>query len=129
MKASPLQIAWHNDYTPIYSVHFDPNGKGRLATSGKYVSIRHQWALALNANSIHPVITTLEYAPSPSSSLFPNATSLTASIAVEGGMLRGREKDCLLEYAGETHPGCKRSALLSQRYATHPPASNAKRVK
>lgn len=37
MKASPLLISWHNDNAPIYSVHFDPNGKGRLATAGKYV--------------------------------------------------------------------------------------------
>ncbi|EAL87497.1 chromatin assembly factor 1 subunit B, putative [Aspergillus fumigatus Af293] len=35
MKATPLLIAWHNDNAPIYSVHFDPNGKGRLATAGK----------------------------------------------------------------------------------------------
>jgi hypothetical protein len=37
MKATPLLIAWHNDNAPIYSVHFDPHGKGRLATAGKYV--------------------------------------------------------------------------------------------
>lgn len=37
MKASPILIAWHNDNAPIYSVHFDPNGKGRLATAGKCV--------------------------------------------------------------------------------------------
>ncbi|THC98902.1 hypothetical protein EYZ11_001615 [Aspergillus tanneri] len=36
MKATPLLIAWHNDNAPIYSVHFDPNGKGRLATAGNY---------------------------------------------------------------------------------------------
>jgi len=36
MKASPLLISWHNDNAPIYSVHFDPNGKGRLATAGKW---------------------------------------------------------------------------------------------
>lgn len=40
MKATPLLIAWHNDNAPIYSVHFDPNGKGRLATAGKYVWIK-----------------------------------------------------------------------------------------
>lgn len=37
MRATPLLISWHNDNAPIYSVHFDPNGKGRLATAGKYV--------------------------------------------------------------------------------------------
>lgn len=34
MKASPLLISWHNENTPIYSVHFAPHGKGRLATAG-----------------------------------------------------------------------------------------------
>ncbi|KAJ5601997.1 hypothetical protein N7510_011531 [Penicillium lagena] len=34
MKASPLLISWHNENAPIYSVHFDPNGKNRLATAG-----------------------------------------------------------------------------------------------
>jgi chromatin assembly factor 1 subunit B len=37
MKATPLLVSWHNDNAPIYSVHYDPNGKGRLATAGKYV--------------------------------------------------------------------------------------------
>ncbi|KAJ5389885.1 uncharacterized protein N7496_000953 [Penicillium cataractarum] len=40
MKASPLLISWHNDNAPIYSVHFDPNGKGRLATAGNDNNIR-----------------------------------------------------------------------------------------
>ncbi|KAL9121413.1 MAG: hypothetical protein Q9187_002026 [Circinaria calcarea] len=40
MKASPLLIAWHNDNAPIYSAHFEPNGKGRLATSGGDNNVR-----------------------------------------------------------------------------------------
>ncbi|KAL2864150.1 putative chromatin assembly factor 1 subunit B [Aspergillus lucknowensis] len=40
MKATPLLIAWHNDNAPIYSVHFDPNGKGRLATAGNDNNVR-----------------------------------------------------------------------------------------
>ncbi|KAL4820596.1 WD40-repeat-containing domain protein [Aspergillus spinulosporus] len=40
MKANPLLIAWHNDNAPIYSVHFDPNGKGRLATAGNDNNVR-----------------------------------------------------------------------------------------
>ena len=37
MKATPLLIAWHEEnrqYTPVYSAHFEPHGKGRLATAG-----------------------------------------------------------------------------------------------
>ncbi|KAJ5232265.1 Chromatin assembly factor 1 subunit B [Penicillium chermesinum] len=40
MKASALLISWHNDNVPIYSVHFDPNGKGRLATAGNDNNVR-----------------------------------------------------------------------------------------
>jgi hypothetical protein len=40
MKASPLLISWHNDNAPIYSVHFDPNGKGRVATAGNDNNVR-----------------------------------------------------------------------------------------
>ena len=40
MKASPLLISWHNDNAPIYSAHFEPQGKGRLATSGGDNNVR-----------------------------------------------------------------------------------------
>lgn len=40
MKASPLLISWHNDNTPIYSAHFEPYGKGRLATAGGDNNVR-----------------------------------------------------------------------------------------
>ncbi|KAL1966643.1 hypothetical protein VTN77DRAFT_4054 [Rasamsonia byssochlamydoides] len=40
MKATPLLIAWHNDNAPIYSVHFDPHGNGRLATAGNDNNVR-----------------------------------------------------------------------------------------
>ena len=40
MKASPLLISWHNDNTPIYSAHFEPHGKGRLATAGGDNNVR-----------------------------------------------------------------------------------------
>ncbi|KAL4811039.1 WD40-repeat-containing domain protein [Aspergillus unguis] len=40
MKATPLLISWHNDNAPIYSVHYDPNGKGRLATAGNDNNVR-----------------------------------------------------------------------------------------
>ncbi|KAJ5748595.1 uncharacterized protein N7511_010291 [Penicillium nucicola] len=40
MKATPLLVSWHNDNAPIYSVHYDPNGKGRLATAGNDNNVR-----------------------------------------------------------------------------------------
>ncbi|OKL56595.1 hypothetical protein UA08_08170 [Talaromyces atroroseus] len=40
MKATPLLIAWHNDNAPVYSVHFDPHGKGRFATAGNDNNVR-----------------------------------------------------------------------------------------
>lgn len=40
MKASPLLISWQNDNLPIYSVHFEPHGKGRLATAGGDNNVR-----------------------------------------------------------------------------------------
>ncbi|KAK2811608.1 hypothetical protein FQN50_001950 [Emmonsiellopsis sp. PD_5] len=40
MKATPLLISWHDDNAPIYSTHFDPRGKGRLATAGNDNNVR-----------------------------------------------------------------------------------------
>ncbi|PHH73702.1 hypothetical protein CDD80_3627 [Ophiocordyceps camponoti-rufipedis] len=34
MKATPIIINWHDQNAPIYSAHFEPSGKGRLATAG-----------------------------------------------------------------------------------------------
>ncbi|KAF4462812.1 chromatin assembly factor 1 subunit B [Fusarium albosuccineum] len=34
MKAAPLIINWHDQNAPVYSAHFEPAGKGRLATAG-----------------------------------------------------------------------------------------------
>jgi hypothetical protein len=40
MKAVPLTIHWHEHNQPIYSAHFEPNGKGRLATAGGDNNVR-----------------------------------------------------------------------------------------
>ncbi|KAK3643297.1 Chromatin assembly factor 1 subunit [Elasticomyces elasticus] len=40
MKAAPLLVAWHNDNAAIYSAHFEPHGKGRLATAGGDNNVR-----------------------------------------------------------------------------------------
>ncbi|XP_044719938.1 putative WD repeat-containing protein C26H5.03 [Hirsutella rhossiliensis] len=34
MKATPLIINWHDQNAPVYSAHFEPSAKGRLATAG-----------------------------------------------------------------------------------------------
>ncbi|KAF8473917.1 WD40-repeat-containing domain protein [Kalaharituber pfeilii] len=40
MKAIPLTIHWHDHNQPIYSAHFEPHGKGRLATAGGDNNVR-----------------------------------------------------------------------------------------
>ncbi|KAF2402731.1 WD40 repeat-like protein [Trichodelitschia bisporula] len=40
MKAAPLLVQWHNEGTPIFSAHFEPHGKGRLATAGGDSNVR-----------------------------------------------------------------------------------------
>ena len=40
MKAMPLIINWHESNTPIWSAHFEPHGKSRLATGGGDRSVR-----------------------------------------------------------------------------------------
>ncbi|KAH6990843.1 WD40-repeat-containing domain protein [Ilyonectria sp. MPI-CAGE-AT-0026] len=34
MKATPLIINWHDQNAPVYSAHFEPGARGRLATAG-----------------------------------------------------------------------------------------------
>lgn len=40
MKATPLIINWHDQNAPVYSAHFEPSGKGRLATAGGDNNVR-----------------------------------------------------------------------------------------
>lgn len=40
MKSTPLIINWHDQNAPIYSAHFEPQGKGRLATGGGDNNVR-----------------------------------------------------------------------------------------
>ncbi|KAI1811844.1 WD40 repeat-like protein [Poronia punctata] len=40
MKSTPLIINWHEKNAPIYSAHFEPHGKGRLATGGGDNNVR-----------------------------------------------------------------------------------------
>ncbi|KAF3938755.1 Coronin-7 [Dactylella cylindrospora] len=44
MKAVPLTIHWHEDSSPVYSAHFEPNGK-RLATAGGDNNVR-LWSIS-----------------------------------------------------------------------------------
>ncbi|ATY64083.1 WD40 repeat-like-containing domain [Cordyceps militaris] len=47
MKATPLIINWHEQNAPVYSAHFEPGGKGRLATAGGDNHVRI-WKLDAN---------------------------------------------------------------------------------
>ncbi|KKA29965.1 hypothetical protein TD95_003771 [Thielaviopsis punctulata] len=40
MKSTPLIINWHDQNAPVYSAHFEPGGKGRLATAGGDNNVR-----------------------------------------------------------------------------------------
>ncbi|KAI9891760.1 MAG: hypothetical protein M1814_002510 [Vezdaea aestivalis] len=40
VKTSTFCINWHQDNSPIYSAHFEPHGKGRLATAGGDNNVR-----------------------------------------------------------------------------------------
>jgi len=40
MKSRPAIINWHDQNAPIYSAHFEPHGKGRLATGGGDNNVR-----------------------------------------------------------------------------------------
>ncbi|RKU48470.1 hypothetical protein DL546_003643 [Coniochaeta pulveracea] len=40
MKTTPLIINWHDQNSPIYSAHFEPHGKGRLATAAGDNNVR-----------------------------------------------------------------------------------------
>jgi len=40
MKSTPLVVHWHDQNAPVYSAHFEPHGKGRLATGGGDNNVR-----------------------------------------------------------------------------------------
>jgi chromatin assembly factor 1 subunit B len=53
MKATPLIINWHteNNPYPIYSAHFEPHGKGRLATGAGDNNVRVRRRIELDLES------------------------------------------------------------------------------
>ncbi|KAF2103045.1 WD40 repeat-like protein [Rhizodiscina lignyota] len=53
MKAAPLLVSWHNDSQPIYSAHFEPHGKGRLATGGGDGNVR-LWKIDTSGDDRNP---------------------------------------------------------------------------
>jgi len=53
MKAETLQVHWH-ETRPIYSAHFEPSGKGRLATAGGDNIVR-VWKLERKDDGSHVV--------------------------------------------------------------------------
>jgi hypothetical protein len=52
MKSTPLIINWHDQNAPVYSAHFEPHGKGRLATAGGDNNVRVGSPECLSASSV-----------------------------------------------------------------------------
>lgn len=50
MKAAPLIINWHDQNAPVYSVHFESGGRGRLATAGGDNNVRI-WQISTDGHS------------------------------------------------------------------------------
>ncbi|EFW99313.1 chromatin assembly factor 1 subunit [Grosmannia clavigera kw1407] len=50
MKSTPLIINWHDQNAPIYSAHFEPHGKNRLATAGGDNNVR-LWKVESNGEN------------------------------------------------------------------------------
>jgi len=93
MKAAPLLVSWHNENAPIYSAHFEPHGKGRLATAGGDNNVR----------------------------VYNYKSTGVLDIADIGTAMERREprrgaQDYLSLNAREAHPGCQRSSMVSTRY-------------
>jgi hypothetical protein len=91
MKAAPLLVSWHDDNTPIYSAHFEPHGKGRLATAGGDNNVRVGQPRRLKARAM-----------------------LTAA-ALEGRGQRRRAQGQLPGYPREALPSCKRRTMGPER--------------
>ncbi|KAI9832580.1 MAG: hypothetical protein M1826_001530 [Phylliscum demangeonii] len=52
MKAAALVVNFHNENAPIYSAHFEPHGKGRLATAGGDNNVR-LWKVQCHGEERH----------------------------------------------------------------------------
>ena len=93
MKATPLLVAWHDNSDPIYSAHFEPHGKGRLATSGGDGNVR------VRIEALLPL----------------NWPQLTLCLAVERRIEWRRAKSHISIHAQEAHTSCKRGSMVSSR--------------
>lgn len=66
MKSTPLIINWHDQNAPIYSAHFEPHGKGRLATAAgdnnvrvrRYFSKSSTWSFVASHHPPNTLLTT-----------------------------------------------------------------------
>lgn len=92
MKAAPLLVQWHNDGNPIYSAHFEPHGKGRLATAGGDNNVRVGGPTFLQ-------YTTFAY----------------QTLALENRLCRRRTESYLSLYAFQAFRDSQRGAMVSER--------------
>jgi WD40 repeat protein len=93
MKAAPLLVSWHNENAPIYSAHFEPHGKGRLATAGGDNNVR-VWRIRCSA-------------------CLKVLTNMTALECRE--QWRGAEGHVPV-YPRQAHTGCQRRQMVSAGY-------------
>jgi hypothetical protein len=90
MKAAPLLVSWHNENAPIYSAHFEPHGKGRLATAGGDNNVRVSDSAAGGFMD-----------------------TLLIAAALEGGSQRGGAKGQLSVDPRQTYAGCQCCTMVS----------------
>ncbi|KAK5104776.1 Chromatin assembly factor 1 subunit [Lithohypha guttulata] len=104
MKAAPLLISWHEDSLPIYSVHFDPHGKGRLATAGADNNIR-LWKLERDGEDakVSFLSTLVRHTQTVNVARFCPKGEMLASAGDDGNVILWTPSDAPMLGMGEDH--------------------------
>lgn len=110
MKAAPLLISWHNESQPIYSVHFDPHGQGRLATAGGDNNVRI-WQLEKEGDEVRVEYraTLLRHTQTVNVVRFCPKGETLASAGDDGNVLLWIPSDLPTTTMGEDHTDDKES--------------------
>lgn len=104
MKATPLLVSWHDESQPIYSVHFDPHGKGRLATAGGDNNIR-LWSLERDGDDakVSFLATLMRHTQTVNVVRFCPRGEMLASAGDDGNVLLWVPSDTPMHGMGEGH--------------------------